>query len=172
MHNNSPPLPPHTFWLLLMREKGIMMLYTPILLVLQIWLGFRCCSKIFVDLTSSGLMWNYSYSFSSMSVEPGPLLGNLAVLLGNFWNSNDNSIMKNRKNEDDNKFVLVFKIPKLSLNMISDQNSDLWNFYTKVINFFSVNISKISENSLNIRRDCLQVIFMYVNFTKLLSLKI
>ena len=84
MHNNSPPLPPHTFWLLLMREKGIMMLYTPILLVLQIWLGFRCCSKIFVDLTSSGLMWNYSYSFSSMSVEPGPLLGNLAVLLGNF----------------------------------------------------------------------------------------
>ena len=49
------------------------------------------------------------------------LLGNLAVLLGNFKIV---TIIWTWKNEDDNRFfVLILKIPNLSLNMKSDQNS-------------------------------------------------
>ena len=37
---------------------------------------------------------------------------------------------KNQKNEDDDNFIaLIFKIPKLSLYMKSDQNCELWNFF-------------------------------------------
>ena len=34
------------------------------------------------------------------------------------------------------------------LNMKSDQNIDLWNFFTQIINFLSVYIKKITKNSL------------------------
>ena len=75
------------------------------------------------------------------------LLGNFAVLLGDFYIQTIIWPWKSlkRKKEYDNFLALVFKISKLSLNMKSDKNSNQWNF-------FSVNILKISENSLKIRK--------------------
>ena len=58
-----------------------------------------------------------------------------------------------RKNENDDFFSLIFEIAKLPLNMKSDQDCDLWNFLHLGLHFFSVNIIKISEKSLIIRKE-------------------
>ena len=49
--------------------------------------------------------------------------------------------------------------------MKSDQRvASCENFYSEVINFFDVNIFKISDNSLKIHKKYLQAKFLYVNF--------
>ena len=72
----------------------------------------------------------------SCAVEPGCLHGNshlarqFRCFTRQFYNSNDNFTMKINY---DNFFALIFRIPKLSLNMKSDQNSDLRNFLNQIL---------------------------------------
>ena len=67
-----------------------------------------------------------------------------------------------RKNENDDFFSLIFEIAKLPLNMKSDQDCDLWNFFTFRSSFllckYYKNLREIIENS---KRKCLQDNNMY-----------
>ena len=81
------------------------------------------------------------------------LLGNFTVLPGNFkiqMIQFDHENRQNQKNDDDNFFALIFKIPKSVFKHEIRRIATCNTVYTEVIIFFSFILFRIYENSLKI----------------------